>query len=209
MPSIASAMRGRRAGMILADTKFEFGTDAAGRCSSSTRSSRPTPRATGRRTAMQPGRSPPSYDKQFVRDHLLGLHGTRSRRAAPAKGRHPPNAGEVPRGAEKSAGVVIGAGARRMGCIKACRARKSDPEVRPKAGARPATKERLGGSAMSAGAGSPGFLRGLTVFALRIRLRDSAPHPDAPTRSASPRWRVRPIARRPAPARGAASRARR
>ena len=36
--------------------------------SSATRCSRPTPRATGRPTAIQPGRPQPSFDKQYVRD---------------------------------------------------------------------------------------------------------------------------------------------
>jgi phosphoribosylaminoimidazole-succinocarboxamide synthase len=49
--------RARDAGMILADTKFEFGTDSGG----------------APRESYEPGRSPPSYDKQFVRDHLLGI----------------------------------------------------------------------------------------------------------------------------------------
>lgn len=62
-----------RAGMILADTKFEFGTDAAGRLVLidevlTPDSSRYWPAAEHR-----PDCSPPSYDKQFVRDHLLAL----------------------------------------------------------------------------------------------------------------------------------------
>jgi phosphoribosylaminoimidazole-succinocarboxamide synthase len=59
--------------MILADTKFEFGTDAAGNLvlideMLTPDSSRYWP-ADGYRTDC----SPPSYDKQFVRDHLLAI----------------------------------------------------------------------------------------------------------------------------------------
>jgi phosphoribosylaminoimidazole-succinocarboxamide synthase len=62
-----------RAGMILADTKFEFGTDAAGKLVLidevlTPDSSRYWPAADYRVDC-----SPPSYDKQFVRDHLLAL----------------------------------------------------------------------------------------------------------------------------------------
>jgi len=65
--------RARAAGMILADTKFEFGTDAAGNLILidevlTPDSSRYWP-ADGYRTDC----SPPSYDKQFVRDHLLAI----------------------------------------------------------------------------------------------------------------------------------------
>ena len=65
--------RARAAGMILADTKFEFGTDAEGNLILidevlTPDSSRYWP-ADGYRADC----SPPSYDKQFVRDHLLGL----------------------------------------------------------------------------------------------------------------------------------------
>ncbi len=66
-------------GIILADTKFEFGyaLDAHGggptRSSSSTRCSRPTAPASGRRTSTQPGREQDSFDKQYVRNYLLEL----------------------------------------------------------------------------------------------------------------------------------------
>lgn len=65
--------RALRAGMILADTKFEFGTDAAGNLFLidevlTPDSSRYWPADEYRRDC-----SPPSYDKQFVRDHLLAL----------------------------------------------------------------------------------------------------------------------------------------
>jgi phosphoribosylaminoimidazole-succinocarboxamide synthase len=65
--------RAKAAGMILADTKFEFGTDAAGNLwlideLLTPDSSRYWPAA-----SYAPNQSPPSYDKQFVRDHLLAI----------------------------------------------------------------------------------------------------------------------------------------
>ncbi len=65
--------RAKQAGMILADTKFEFGTDAAGNLwlideVLTPDSSRYWPAA-----EYRPDCSPPSYDKQFVRDHLLAI----------------------------------------------------------------------------------------------------------------------------------------
>ena len=65
--------RAKQAGMILADTKFEFGTDAAGKLwlideVLTPDSSRYWPAA-----EYRPDCSPPSYDKQFVRDHLLAI----------------------------------------------------------------------------------------------------------------------------------------
>jgi phosphoribosylaminoimidazole-succinocarboxamide synthase len=62
-----------RAGMILADTKFEFGTDAGGRLVLIDELLTPDSSRYWPRGSYEPGRSPPSYDKQFVRDHLLGL----------------------------------------------------------------------------------------------------------------------------------------
>jgi phosphoribosylaminoimidazole-succinocarboxamide synthase len=61
------------AGMILADTKFEFGTDSAGDLVLIDEVLTPDSSRFWPRESYEPGRSPPSYDKQFVRDHLLGL----------------------------------------------------------------------------------------------------------------------------------------
>jgi phosphoribosylaminoimidazole-succinocarboxamide synthase len=63
----------RDAGMILADTKFEFGTDSAGNLVLIDEVLTPDSSRFWPRDSYEPGRSPPSYDKQFVRDHLLGL----------------------------------------------------------------------------------------------------------------------------------------
>ena len=65
--------RARAAGMILADTKFEFGTDSAGNLVLIDEVLTPDSSRYWPLESYEPGRSPPSYDKQFVRDHLLGL----------------------------------------------------------------------------------------------------------------------------------------
>jgi phosphoribosylaminoimidazole-succinocarboxamide synthase len=68
-----AAEHARRRGIIIADTKLEFGIDAAGSLTLidevlTPDSSRFWPAATYR-----PGSSPPSFDKQFVRDYLETL----------------------------------------------------------------------------------------------------------------------------------------
>jgi phosphoribosylaminoimidazole-succinocarboxamide synthase len=65
--------RAREAGMILADTKFEFGTGPGGELVLIDEILTPDSSRYWPRESYEPGRSPPSYDKQFVRDHLLGL----------------------------------------------------------------------------------------------------------------------------------------
>ncbi len=65
--------RAARAGMILADTKFEFGTDAAGRLVLIDEILTPDSSRYWPQDSYAVDRSPPSYDKQFVRDYLLDL----------------------------------------------------------------------------------------------------------------------------------------
>ncbi len=65
--------RARDAGMILADTKFEFGTDPSGALVLIDEVLTPDSSRFWPRESYEPGRSPPSYDKQFVRDHLLAI----------------------------------------------------------------------------------------------------------------------------------------
>jgi phosphoribosylaminoimidazole-succinocarboxamide synthase len=65
--------RAARAGMILADTKFEFGTDAAGNLRLIDEVLTPDSSRYWPAESYAPGQSPPSYDKQFVRDHLLAI----------------------------------------------------------------------------------------------------------------------------------------
>jgi phosphoribosylaminoimidazole-succinocarboxamide synthase len=64
----------KAAGMILADTKFEFGTDAEGGLWLIDELLTPDSSRYWPADQYEPGRSPPSYDKQFVRDHLLAVH---------------------------------------------------------------------------------------------------------------------------------------
>ena len=68
-----AAAHARQRGIIIADTKFEFGLDEQGRLTLidevlTPDSSRFWPAAT-----YKPGTSPPSFDKQFVRDYLETL----------------------------------------------------------------------------------------------------------------------------------------
>ncbi|HUR56307.1 MAG TPA: phosphoribosylaminoimidazolesuccinocarboxamide synthase [Opitutaceae bacterium] len=65
--------RAKKAGMILADTKFEFGTDAAGNVWLIDELLTPDSSRYWPADQYAPNQSPPSYDKQFVRDHLLAL----------------------------------------------------------------------------------------------------------------------------------------
>jgi phosphoribosylaminoimidazole-succinocarboxamide synthase len=65
--------RAQRAGMILADTKFEFGTDASGKVYLIDEVLTPDSSRYWPADEYRTGISPPSYDKQFVRDHLLAL----------------------------------------------------------------------------------------------------------------------------------------
>jgi phosphoribosylaminoimidazole-succinocarboxamide synthase len=63
--------RAQAAGMILADTKFEFGTDADGGLWLIDELLTPDSSRYWPADSYAPGQSPPSYDKQFVRDYLL------------------------------------------------------------------------------------------------------------------------------------------
>ena len=65
--------RAKKAGMILADTKFEFGTDAAGNLFLIDEVLTPDSSRYWPADSYAPNQSPPSYDKQFVRNHLLAI----------------------------------------------------------------------------------------------------------------------------------------
>jgi phosphoribosylaminoimidazole-succinocarboxamide synthase len=65
--------RAKQAGMILADTKFEFGTDAAGNLFLIDEVLTPDSSRYWPAESYAPNQSPPSYDKQFVRDHLVAI----------------------------------------------------------------------------------------------------------------------------------------
>ena len=60
-------------GILLADTKFEFGTDADGRLYVMDEMLTPDSSRYWPADQYEVGTSPPSYDKQFVRDHLETL----------------------------------------------------------------------------------------------------------------------------------------
>ncbi len=62
-------------GILIADTKFEFGHDAEGRLLLIDEVLTPDSSRFWPAADYQPGRSQNSYDKQFVRDYLLGLSG--------------------------------------------------------------------------------------------------------------------------------------
>ena len=70
--------RAKKAGMILADTKFEFGTDAAGNLFLIDEVLTPDSSRYWPADRYAPNQSPPSYDKQFVRDHLLAIQWNQS-----------------------------------------------------------------------------------------------------------------------------------
>jgi phosphoribosylaminoimidazole-succinocarboxamide synthase len=65
--------KAKAAGMILADTKFEFGTDVDGGLWLIDEVLTPDSSRYWPADSYAPGQSPPSYDKQFIRDHLLAL----------------------------------------------------------------------------------------------------------------------------------------
>jgi phosphoribosylaminoimidazole-succinocarboxamide synthase len=65
--------RAKQAGMILADTKFEFGTDDSGNLFLIDEVLTPDSSRYWPAESYAPNQSPPSYDKQFVRDHLLAI----------------------------------------------------------------------------------------------------------------------------------------
>ena len=60
-------------GIIIADTKFEFGLDADGKLYLMDEVLTPDSSRFWPKESWQPGTSPPSYDKQFVRDYLETL----------------------------------------------------------------------------------------------------------------------------------------
>lgn len=60
-------------GIIIADTKFEFGIDAAGRLTLIDEALTPDSSRFWPADTYRTGVSPPSFDKQFVRDHLETL----------------------------------------------------------------------------------------------------------------------------------------
>jgi len=68
----AEHARARR--IIIADTKFEFGVDKGGRLILIDEALTPDSSRFWPTASYKPGISPPSFDKQFVRDYLESLH---------------------------------------------------------------------------------------------------------------------------------------
>ncbi len=68
-----AAGHARDRGIIIADTKFEFGLDPAGDLVWIDEALTPDSSRFWPADAYRPGRSPPSFDKQFVRDYLETL----------------------------------------------------------------------------------------------------------------------------------------
>jgi phosphoribosylaminoimidazole-succinocarboxamide synthase len=68
-----AAEHARNRGIIIADTKFEFGVDPAGRLTLIDEVLTPDSSRFWPADTYRPGTSPPSFDKQFVRDYLETL----------------------------------------------------------------------------------------------------------------------------------------
>ena len=68
-----AAEHARRRGIIIADTKFEFGVDDAGRLTLIDEVLTPDSSRFWPADSYRAGTSPPSFDKQFVRDYLETL----------------------------------------------------------------------------------------------------------------------------------------
>jgi phosphoribosylaminoimidazole-succinocarboxamide synthase len=71
---LESAAYARQRGIIIADTKFEFGLDAEGRLHLIDEALTPDSSRFWPADRYNPGTSPPSFDKQFVRDYLETLN---------------------------------------------------------------------------------------------------------------------------------------
>jgi len=69
-----AAEHARARNIIIADTKFEFGVDDAGRLVLIDEVLTPDSSRFWPMASYRPGISPPSFDKQFVRDYLESLH---------------------------------------------------------------------------------------------------------------------------------------
>jgi phosphoribosylaminoimidazole-succinocarboxamide synthase len=79
----AVAEHARARGVILADTKFEFGMDAEGRLTLGDEVCTPDSSRFWPADQYEPGRSQPSFDKQYVRDWAAGTGWDKSPPAPP------------------------------------------------------------------------------------------------------------------------------
>jgi phosphoribosylaminoimidazole-succinocarboxamide synthase len=78
-----AAEHARTRQIIIADTKFEFGVDTAGRLVLIDEVLTPDSSRFWPMASYQPGISPPSFDKQFVRDYLESIHWNKQPPAPP------------------------------------------------------------------------------------------------------------------------------
>jgi phosphoribosylaminoimidazole-succinocarboxamide synthase len=69
-----AAEHARARNIIIADTKFEFGVDQSGKLFLIDEALTPDSSRFWPMASYKPGISPPSFDKQFVRDYLESLH---------------------------------------------------------------------------------------------------------------------------------------
>jgi phosphoribosylaminoimidazole-succinocarboxamide synthase len=69
----AAARHAERCGIILADTKFEFGVDNGGRLVLADEAFTPDSSRFWPADAYEPGRPQPSFDKQFARDYCESI----------------------------------------------------------------------------------------------------------------------------------------
>jgi phosphoribosylaminoimidazole-succinocarboxamide synthase len=69
-----AALHARERGIIIADTKFEFGLDDSGALVLIDEALTPDSSRFWPVASYKPGISPPSFDKQFIRDYLESLH---------------------------------------------------------------------------------------------------------------------------------------
>ena len=83
---------GASRGVIIADTKFEFGTDEAGELYLMDEALTPDSSRFWPADQYRTGMSPPSFDKQFVRDYLESVPGWDKRAPAPLLPAHVINA---------------------------------------------------------------------------------------------------------------------
>ncbi len=101
----AEYARGR--GIIIADTKFEFGLDPKGDLVLIDEVLTPDSSLFWPADQYRVGISPPSFDKQYVRDYLDPGLGQEGPRPPPAAGGNREDRGEVPRGAAPADGRSV------------------------------------------------------------------------------------------------------
>jgi phosphoribosylaminoimidazole-succinocarboxamide synthase len=86
----AAAEHAAARGIIIADTKFEFGVDAAGTLHLIDEALTPDSSRFWPADDYREGSNPPSYDKQYIRDYLETLPGTSRHRAQACRWRCSP-----------------------------------------------------------------------------------------------------------------------